>query len=106
VLWALSNSELVQKLQWLVSAGDVACFVTLSVSVAGQRLPADSMVPHNKGHDVNIFLLPLLSLLISAGRQVYTGDHHVHVTLRGNGNLWPQHLFLALVQVIAYSCHL
>jgi hypothetical protein len=37
---------------------------------------------------------------------VYTGDHHVHVTLRGNGNLWPQHLFLALVQVIAYSCHL
>ncbi|XP_035300864.1 G patch domain-containing protein 2-like isoform X1 [Cricetulus griseus] len=32
------------------------------------------------------------------GRQRYTGDHRVHVTLRGNGNLWPQHLYLALVQ--------
>ncbi|XP_028627713.1 G patch domain-containing protein 2-like isoform X2 [Grammomys surdaster] len=32
------------------------------------------------------------------GRQVYTGDHHVHVTLKGNGNLWSQHLFLALAQ--------
>ncbi|XP_051052331.1 G patch domain-containing protein 2-like isoform X1 [Phodopus roborovskii] len=32
------------------------------------------------------------------GRQRYTGDHPVHMTLRGNGNLWPQHLYLALVQ--------
>uniref|UniRef100_A0A8C5XGT7 G-patch domain containing 2 like n=1 Tax=Microcebus murinus TaxID=30608 RepID=A0A8C5XGT7_MICMU len=30
-------------------------------------------------------------------RQMYTGDHHVHVTSRGNGNLWPQHLCLAPV---------
>lgn len=64
-------------------------------------------MPHNKDHGVNVFLLPLPSLLISAGRQVYTGDPHAHVTLKGNGNLWPQHLFLALVQVIIiYGCHL
>ncbi|XP_057344271.1 G patch domain-containing protein 2-like isoform X7 [Manis pentadactyla] len=31
-------------------------------------------------------------------RQTYTWDPHVHVTSRGNGNLWQQRLFLAQVQ--------
>ncbi|XP_077797662.1 G patch domain-containing protein 2-like isoform X11 [Macaca mulatta] len=31
-------------------------------------------------------------------RQMYIGDHHVHVTSRGSGNQWPQHLCLAPVQ--------
>ncbi|PNJ65205.1 GPATCH2L isoform 8, partial [Pongo abelii] len=36
-------------------------------------------------------------------RQMYIGDHHVHVTSRGSGNQWPQHLCLAPVQVITCS---
>ncbi|XP_047394248.1 G patch domain-containing protein 2-like isoform X3 [Sciurus carolinensis] len=32
------------------------------------------------------------------GSQMYIGDHHVHVTSRGNGNPWLQHLCLAPVQ--------
>uniref|UniRef100_H2NLV3 G-patch domain containing 2 like n=2 Tax=Pongo abelii TaxID=9601 RepID=H2NLV3_PONAB len=39
-------------------------------------------------------------------RQMYIGDHHVHVTSRGSGNQWPQHLCLAPVQVITCSYHL
>uniref|UniRef100_A0A671DRK5 G-patch domain containing 2 like n=1 Tax=Rhinolophus ferrumequinum TaxID=59479 RepID=A0A671DRK5_RHIFE len=39
-------------------------------------------------------------------RQTYTWDPHVHVTSRGNGNLWPQHLCLAQMQVIVCSYHL
>ncbi|XP_015309506.2 G patch domain-containing protein 2-like isoform X3 [Macaca fascicularis] len=31
-------------------------------------------------------------------RQMYIGDHHVHVTSRGSGNQWPQHVCLAPVQ--------
>uniref|UniRef100_A0A5F5PXV0 Uncharacterized protein n=1 Tax=Equus caballus TaxID=9796 RepID=A0A5F5PXV0_HORSE len=39
-------------------------------------------------------------------RQAYTWDPHVHVTSRGNGNLWPQHLCLAQTQVIRCGYHL
>lgn len=31
-------------------------------------------------------------------RQIYTWGPHVHVTSRGNGSLWPQHLCLVQMQ--------
>lgn len=39
----------------------------------------------------------------SADRQTYIWDPHVHVTSRGNGSQWPQHLCLAQIQVIICS---
>lgn len=75
------------------------CIYNGSESSSGQY-SAFQQVPQSKRH-----LLLLLSPLISAGRQRYTGDHHVHVTLRGSGNLWPQHLYLALVQVYTVIIH-